>query len=445
MSVRGALEFIASLVENFSILYFMSYYLGFKDKYSSKAKNLILIMFTVMLCGMSVLGSNIASGELIFMSLAILLCICYALIFLKGTFINDVFISLIPFVLIAVINSVSLYIFSTVTSSSMTHLINEKDGTRVLLLVVTKGSFILAMSLIARLSPKSDFIFKKNEVLAIIAIFISSYFISMFILDKQMSVDYVENNSNNIYFMFAVLGLLVINVFTYLSYLKIEKDNREKIQYELVKLQLEQQKQSYEEFEKKHFEIRKIRHDMRNYMEACLALMQSGDYESAQEYLDDICNNVIKPINYTIVTNSSLINALLNNELHLCNNYNIKVDYKILSDFDGFKELDICVLLGNLWNNAIEATKDLDGERKINFEVLQKKNYLVIILRNTIRESILKKNSEFKTTKTDKYNHGFGVISMKDVVERYDGVMDITEKGNKIEFQILLKRGLKAK
>ncbi|MBS5934714.1 MAG: GHKL domain-containing protein [Clostridiales bacterium] len=438
-----AFDWMPSIIENFVILYFMSYYLGFKDHIALRYRRAILVIFTCLLCFLSNLSSYITTYEVVFTLLAIVVCICYGLIFLKGSFLSTVFTSLIPFVFIIVINTVVLYVFSVLTSTTMKTLIFERNAIRVLLLVITKGSFILAISLISRLSPKSDFMFKKNEIVAILSIFVSSLLISGFIFDKQIKLEVDGDNGSILYFISAVFGLIVINVLTFLSYLKIEKDNKEKIQYELVKLQLEQQKQSYEEFEKKNLEIRKIRHDMRNYMEACLALMQSGEHKSAQEYLYNICTNVIEPINYTIITNNSLINAVLNNKLHLCNNYGIKVKYSILSDFDEFDELDICVLLGNLWNNAIEATQDLVTEKEIEFEVLSKKNYIIIILRNSITESIMKKNPKFFTTKKDKLNHGLGIVSIRDIVDKYEGIMENSETDNKIEFQITLKRGLK--
>ena len=268
-----AFDWLPSIIENFIILYFMACYLGFKEHIAIKYRRISLCVFTVLLCWASDMGTYFADFEILFMILAIIICILYGLFFLTGSLISTVFTSMVPFVFIVVINSVSLYVFSIITNSSMNTLIFERDATRALLLIITKGSLILSMSLIARLSPKSSFVFKKSEVVAIISIFFSSLLVSVFIFDKETKIGIEEYNSSNIYFIMAVLGLIIINVLTYMSYLKIEKDNKERIQYELVKLQLEQQKQAYEEFENINLEIRKIRHDMRNYMEACLALM----------------------------------------------------------------------------------------------------------------------------------------------------------------------------
>lgn len=400
----------------------------------------ILIVLTMLICLLSYFGTKVPDYETIYMIIAIILCVGYGVMCLEGSLINSIFISLIPFVVIVIINSVTLYMFSFFTNIEMRDLIGERNVTELLFIVVTKGTFILVMSLISRLSPKSDIVFKKSEIISIILIFISSFLISVYLFDNQIKIENVKYKGNNMYFFMAIVGLVVINVLTYVTYMKIEKDNSEKVKYKLVRLQLEQQKQSYEEFEKKNLEIRKIRHDMHNYMEACLALIESSEYDKAQEYLKDVCTNVIKPINYAIVTDSTLINAFLNNKLHECNSYGIKVDYKILSGFEGFDELDISVLLGNLWSNAIEATKCLDIERVIYFEVLSRRNYLIITVRNTIKESILRSNPKLKTTKSDKSNHGLGIISVKEIVEKYDGNMEISESDNFIEFQITLKK-----
>lgn len=443
MIVDTIIDWVPSVIENFTILYFMAFCLKFKKSFPRVIQKTILIVLTMFICLLSYFGTKAPEYETIYMAIAIIVCVGYGVICLEGSVFNCVFISLIPFVTIAVINSVILYMFSIFTNIEMHDLVGERNVTELLFIVVTKGTFILVMSLISRLSPKSDFLFKKSEIISIILIFISTFLISIYIFDNQIRIKNIKYKGNNMYFFMATVGLVVINVLTYVTYMKIEKDNSEKVKYKLVKLQLEQQKQSYEEFEKKNLEIRKIRHDMRNYMEACLALMESSEYNKAQEYLNNICANVIKPINYAIVTDSSLINAFLNNKLHECSSYGIKVDYKIISGFEGFDELDICVLFGNLWNNAIEATKSLDIEKSIYFEVLSRRNYLIVILINTIKESILRSNPKLKTTKLDKANHGLGIISVKEIVEKYDGNMEISERNNSIEFQIVLKREIK--
>lgn len=433
------LELLPSFTENLIILSFMTSYLKFKSEVSKKVRFHALFMTTLLLCLMSSIVDKYLKLENMFVILAILVCVLYAYLFLNGTFINYFFTALIPFVVITIINALTLYLFSYISGESIRELLSGSGTIFWTIIIITKGSLLFVTSFIIRLSPRSDFVFKKSEVISIISIFFASLLIALFIFNNQVRKEEVIKPSSNIYFVLALGGLVVINILTFVSYLKIERDNKERIKYELVKLQLEQQKLSYEEFERRNLEIRKIRHDMRNYMEACLALMQSGEYNKAESYLENIYTNEIKPIEYAIVTDSSLINALLNNKLHVCKTLNIEVSYKIIANFRGFDELDICILLGNLLNNAIEAVKNYDTKKCIRFEVFTRKGYLVIVLSNTIFGSILNKNPKLLTTKEDKKNHGLGMLSIKDIVNKYNGMLNIEEKCNDIEFQITLK------
>ena len=95
-----AFDWMPSIIENFVILYFMSYYLGFKDHVALRYRRAMLVIFTCLLCFLSNLSSYITTYEVVFTLLAIVVCICYGLFFLKGSFLSTVFTSLIPFVFI---------------------------------------------------------------------------------------------------------------------------------------------------------------------------------------------------------------------------------------------------------------------------------------------------------------------------------------------------------
>ena len=109
-----AFDWMPSIIENFVMLYFMAYYLGFKDHIAIKYRRISLCGFTAFLCLASYMGTYFADFEILFMILAIIICILYGLFFLTGSLVSTVFTSMVPFVFIVVINSVSLYIFSII-------------------------------------------------------------------------------------------------------------------------------------------------------------------------------------------------------------------------------------------------------------------------------------------------------------------------------------------
>jgi sensor histidine kinase YesM len=350
--------------------------------------------------------------------------------------------SLIPFIVIAIVNAFTIYGVSRLANVSMYHAIVGEGMSRVVIVLITKSIFLFIIKVLEHLNPKSSYHLKKREWISIISVFTASLTIAVFIMDVYINRQNYLTDKDNLFFLGSIVGLIIINVVTYFSFITIGKENEAKIQYEMTALQLEQQKRSMEEMKKNYNEVRKLKHDLKNYLEGCLALLRTNKYDYAQDYLEDICAHKIKPINMEIVTENDLVNAILNNKLHLCKKYNIDVDYEIAGNLENYSELDICILLGNMWDNAIEATKLVEKSPRIEFVVKNSKNYLVIIMRNTLKKSVLKSNPMLKTTKKDKNSHGIGLISIEDIVNKYDGMLNYGEENNVFELQITLKNGL---
>lgn len=110
----------------------------------------------------------------------------------------------------------------------------------------------------------------------------------------------------------------------------------------------------------------------------------------------------------------------------------------INTDFSGFEEDDIVCLFSNAIDNAIEAClKQTKSRIKINIE--NKRNYLCITIGNTITSSVLENNAELKTTKKDFEHHGLGTQSMKNITEKYDGIIEFYENENMFITNIMIK------
>ena len=80
-------------------------------------------------------------------------------------------------------------------------------------------------------------------------------------------------------------------------------------------------------------------------------------------------------------------------------------------------DVDLNILLGNLFDNAIEACERRNGIREISLTIKRRGAYLVIIMENTAGENV----SFAETAKPDKVNHGYGLSSMDEIAERYGG------------------------
>ena len=122
-------------------------------------------------------------------------------------------------------------------------------------------------------------------------------------------------------------------------------------------MQLDVYKDRLTETQKQYNEIKSIRHDMKNHLQCILSLIKKTKYDESQEYVEDMLENKLDFVYQFIDTNNNIINVISNAKLTLCRNEKIKTVINISSFRLEMDDSDICVILGNLFDNAIEACK----------------------------------------------------------------------------------------
>ena len=132
-----------------------------------------------------------------------------------------------------------------------------------------------------------------------------------------------------------------------------------------------------------------------------------------------------------IKTENSVVNSIVNHKLSTATSMGIKVSCLSTTCFVGIDDLDLCSLLSNTLDNAVTACLELpeDEARELNIKISCENNAnYTFIVRNTIKESILKKNPQLMTIKRDKSNHGYGIQVLRDIASKYDGNVDFYEE-----------------
>lgn len=102
-------------------------------------------------------------------------------------------------------------------------------------------------------------------------------------------------------------------------------------------------------------------------------------------------------------------------------------------------EREGCVLWGNLLDNAIEACEKIQsGERWIHIKIEKQNEMVFIEISNSIDKEPVIKRGELVTTKSEKSLHGYGIKSVKRIVEKYDGIISYQSKGKVFKVNITL-------
>ena len=194
----------------------------------------------------------------------------------------------------------------------------------------------------------------------------------------------------------------------------------------------------YKEVENMYRQIRGWRHDYRNHIQVMKALAAQGDMAGIQDYLDKLDTD-LNTVDTVIKTGNAMADAILNSKISLAKSRRIPVqaDAHIPVKLR-MSELDLCVILGNLFDNAIEASLALpEDQRLIRVYMDMKGTQLYISFTNfTAAKKQRKLGQRFATTKGE--GHGFGLVRIDNIIDRLDGYLTRNSEDGAFTTEILI-------
>ena len=194
----------------------------------------------------------------------------------------------------------------------------------------------------------------------------------------------------------------------------------------------------YQEVENMYRQMRGWRHDYRNHIQTMKVLASGGDLEGIRSYLDRLDTD-LNTVDLAVKTGNAMADAILNSKISLAKSRDIpvRVDAHIPVRLK-MSELDLCCVIGNLFDNAIEASLALPPEeRLIRVYLDMKGTQLYLSFTNfTAQGKREKRNGRFLTTKGE--GHGFGLVRIDAIVERLDGYLSRNSEDGAFTTEILI-------
>ena len=214
--------------------------------------------------------------------------------------------------------------------------------------------------------------------------------------------------------------------------------SNKKIDKQIERYQRELIDTHYQEVENMYKKMRGWRHDYRNHIQTMKVLAEKGDLEAIKEYLNKLDED-LATVDTVVKTGNSMADAILNSKISLAKSrgINVKVDAHVPVKLK-MSELDLCVILGNLFDNAIEASLPLpEEERLIRVYMVMKNTQLYISFTNfTASKKQTKEANLFKTTKGD--GHGFGLVRIDSIIEKLDGYLSRNSEDGAFTTEVLI-------
>lgn len=194
----------------------------------------------------------------------------------------------------------------------------------------------------------------------------------------------------------------------------------------------------YREVDNMYRQMRAWRHDYRNHIQTMKAYAAVGNWDAIKEYLD-LLDDDLATVDTVIKTGNHMTDAILNSKISLARSRDIQVvaDAHIPVQLKS-SELDLCCILGNLFDNAIEASMQLPPEQRLIRVYMDMKNtQLYISFTNfTAGRKLQKLGNVFRSTKGGE--HGLGLVRMDAIVQRLDGYISRNSEDGAFTTEILL-------
>lgn len=214
---------------------------------------------------------------------------------------------------------------------------------------------------------------------------------------------------------------IVIMVITFDQYAtSIESDNIKNMEIFQRKLLSHQ----YEEIKEAYINMRGWRHDYHNHLQAMKAYLSMNQLKELDEYLFKLERD-LDEVDSLVKSGNLMMDAILNSKITIMMNYNINVDFKaILPEKIKIADVDLCVMVSNLLENAIEACLKIPQEQRfirVFSEVYGSQFYLSI--QNSAMENLDFNAQNYISNKRGE--HGFGMKRVQLLVDKYNGFLNL--------------------
>lgn len=192
------------------------------------------------------------------------------------------------------------------------------------------------------------------------------------------------------------------------------------------------------EVENIYKQMRGWRHDYHNHIQTMKAYRSIEENEKIDDYLNSLETDLTS-VDTLIKSGNVMVDAILNSKLSLAVSKNIAVNAKaVVPKNITISEIDLCVIIGNLLDNAIEACMRIDDKAKrfIRIYMDLKRENLYLSVTNSSGSKIQIKDGRYISGKGE--NHGFGLMRVDRIVNKYEGYIKRRNEENAFTSEIML-------
>ena len=264
------------------------------------------------------------------------------------------------------------------------------------------------------------------------------YVVSLVVCVATSLVIIIDNSISPISLLIVCGSFLIVNLIMIFLLDDISEKQKNKTENQILRGQMDAYEREISIQNEKSEQLRALRHDMKRHIAEINELARKGDYKLLEEYTGSI-EDVLKDTTPICDSGNTGLDTILNYMLSKAVTKDIKIRSKLAVPKDvQITIYDMNVILGNLIENAIEANENVENP-KIDIRINYVKGSLAIELSNTYSGKIRFKGELPVTTKKEKEKHGYGIMNIKKVLEKYNHTLDFEVSDDRFTVRILMK------
>lgn len=431
-SLYNIIEFVACLVDGILAVVFLWLLCG-RKKYISKSLHIVISIIAALIMGC--IPYFITNMPIQLLGLLIV-PIIYSFFALSSAIGKRIYFVILWNVLLMVSNFFMVYGLSAILGISQDLITQPANPIRVLMLIIHKILLVCIMYVMIVYNKKYKFDYK--QWLITVTQFLGFLSVGAIFIELYARNVFDDKSSFEIVLIAVILSVMCVVVCVCQHILNVQ--NIYKIENDRLKSYLEEEEHKIKRIEEMYEASSIIRHDMKHYAVVMNTMLEEERYNELKTMIDELSGGQLLGANI-IYTSDNSLNAVLNNKLAICKRSGIEFIVQISCMIPKDIMIDICVILSNLLDNAIDAEK-LEKNGYIKTNISMRGNMLNLSVVNMVTKSALVNNPRLNTTKIDKTRHGFGLRSVGRRVDELDGIYTYKEKEGEFKTVIQIPVGI---
>ena len=234
-----------------------------------------------------------------------------------------------------------------------------------------------------------------------------------------------------------VVFMVLLNVAVVYAIVHRKKATYYKHLSEGYKEEFESEYSVFKDYKEQQEDTIRFRHDWKNHMLLLQEMMGQGQYDKAEQYFKELAESTDRSAR-KVATGNELVDMIISSKMGHLEEQGIELSINgDMSWFEHMKQVDCCILLSNLIDNAIDANGKKQENRYIFLRARKTETLFYLEIKNPIVGELQREENRIISTKEDKEKHGIGLQNVYDIIDAYNGQYHITTENQEYTFQMV--------